>query len=389
MCGIFENLTLLYRGCFVIHKIEQKMNKDLVFKIGLNLIPSIGNVLSKTLISYCGNAEEVFSASKKELLKIPGIGTSNVKAILKQKVLSKAEEEIEFLNKFKIRPLFYLDDDYPKRLRHFEDCPIMLYYRGTADLNQMRLISVVGTRKPSSYGKKMCEQLLQELLPYQPLIVSGLAYGIDVTAHRKSLNIGLETVGVLGHGMQRIYPTQHRRTALEMMENGGVLTQFLFRTEPNREHFPMRNKIIAGMCDALVVVETKKYGGSIISAKLANDYHKDVFAFPGRLTDKMSSGCNHLIKTHQAAVIESAEDLAYILNWDQQQPDKVIQKQLFVELSKEEQLITGGLREGTRKSIDLISYETQMTAGQISTILLELEFKGIVRSLPGKIYELV
>jgi len=256
-------------------------------------------------------------------------------------------------------------------------------------LNQLRPISIVGTRNPTSYGRKMCEQLINDLLPYQPLIVSGLAYGIDITAHRKSLDVGLETVGVLGHGMQRIYPAQHRKTALTMIENGGILTQFHFRTEPNREHFPMRNKIIAAICDALVVVETKKHGGSIISAKLANDYHKDVFAFPGRLTDKMSVGCNHLIKTHQAAVIESAADLAYILNWDQQPANVPTQQQLFVELTPDEQKITVQLKEGIQKSVDSLSYETKMTVSRLSSLLLSMEFKGIVRSLPGKVYELV
>lgn len=365
------------------------MNEELLYRIGITLIPSIGNILAKSLIGYCGSAEAVFRASKKELIRIPGIGTETAKSILKQSVLSKAEEEIGFLEKFEIKPLFYLDADYPQRLKHFEDSPVMLFYRGTADLNQLRLVSIVGTRKPSSYGRKMCEQLLTDLQPYQPLIVSGLAYGIDITAHRKCLELGLETIGALGHGMQRIYPAQHRRTALQMIEKGGVLTQFQFREEPKREHFPMRNKIIAGMCDALVVVETKKFGGSIISAKLANDYHKDVFAFPGRLTDKTSVGCNHLIKTHQAAVIESAADLAYILNWDQQASNVAIQQQLFVELSEEEQRITNGLKEGIQKSVDALSYETQMTVGQISSLLLTLEFKGIIRSLPGKIYELV
>ncbi len=365
------------------------MNDNLLYRIGITLIPNIGNVLAKTLIGYCGSAKAVFSASKKELLRIPGIGPAAASAILKQSVLSKAEEEIRFLEKFEIQPLFYLEADYPQRLRHFEDSPVLLFYKGTADLNQARSISVVGTRKPTSYGKKMCELLVHGLQPYQPLIVSGLAYGIDITAHRKCLELGLETVGVLGHGMQRIYPAQHRASAMKMMEHGGILTQFHFTTEPNREHFPMRNKIIAGMCDALVVAETKKQGGSIISAKLANDYHKDVFAFPGRLTDKMSVGCNYLIKTHQAAVIESAEDVAYILNWGQQTANVGVQKQLFVELSEEEQLIAGELREGVQKSVDALSYETRMTVGQISSLLLGLEFKGIVKSLPGKIYELI
>jgi len=365
------------------------MNQELVYRIGITLIPKIGNVLAKSLISYCGSAEAVFSASKKELIRIPGIGEGIAKAILKQNVLSKAEEEICFLEKFEIRPLYFLEPDYPQRLKHFEDSPVLLFYRGTADLNQLRPVSIVGTRKPTSYGRKMCEQLIHELQPYQPLIVSGLAYGIDITAHRKCMELGIETVGIMGHGMQRIYPAQHRRTALDMLENGGILTQFHFRAEPNREHFPMRNRLIAGMCDALVVVETKKQGGSIISAKLANAYHKDVFAFPGRLTDKMSAGCNHLIKTHQAAVIESAADLVYLLNWDQQGPNAPIQQQLFVELSEAEQQIAGKLREGIQKSVDSLSYETQMSAGQLSALLLGLEFKGIVRSLPGKIYELV
>ncbi len=366
------------------------MNNDVLYQIGLTLIPKIGNILAKSLISYTGSAEEVFRAPKKELLKVPGIGRAMANNIIHQKVLNLAEREIKFLEKYDIQPLCYLDKDYPQRLKHYEESPVMLYYKGTASLNQSRHVSIVGTRTPTPIGIANCEQLIHDLTPYQPLVISGLAFGIDITAHRKCLAGNLQTVGVMGHGMHRIYPAQHRLTAMKMLEQGGILTEFTYTTEPNREHFPMRNRIIAGMCDALVVVETMKKGGSIISAKFGNSYNKDVFAFPGRIIDSHSKGCNHLIKTHQAALIESAADIVYLQNWDLSKEKKAgFQKQLFVELTENEKLIVNALKLEDQRSIDVLGFETKLAPGLLSSVLLSLEFKGVVKSLPGKQFMMI
>ncbi len=359
--------------------------EDLLYKMAITRIPKVGGVLAKNLISYCGGAEAVFRAKKRELLKVPGIGEGIAKNILTQNVLHEAEAEMFWVEQQNIQPLFYLDDNYPQRLRHYDESPLMLYYKGTAELNAERVVAIVGTRSPTSRGKAICEELVAGLKDYGVMIISGLAYGVDVTAHRKCLAVGIPTVGVLGHGLDKIYPVENKKTALEMMQQGGVLTEFSYKTDPDRQHFPMRNRIIAGMCDALIVVETAKRGGSIISAELANSYNKDVFAVPGRLKDKWSKGCNHLIKTHKAALIEHAGDVAYIMRWEKGKSSKTAaQTQLFVQLSEAEQRVVDILKLADETSIDKLTFQAGMNPSQISSVLLNLEFKGLVKTLPGK-----
>ena len=282
-----------------------------------------------------------------------------------------------------IRPLFYLDDDYPQRLKHYPDSPTMLYYKGNAALNVPRMVAIVGTRRPSSQGIHACEELVGGLQPYDVTIVSGLAYGIDISAHRKCLSLSIPTIGVLGHGLERIYPAQHQSVARAMSDSGGLLSEYPSQTLPDREHFPMRNRIIAGLCDALVVVETRKKGGSMISAHIANDYNKDVFAFPGRVKDSCSEGCNALIKSHKAALIESAEDIAYIMRWEENSP-QAVQKQLFVELTEAEKIIVDLLGQYEPIGIDQLTNKLKISNSQMASLLLGLEFKGIIRALPGK-----
>ncbi len=358
-------------------------------KIALTLIPKVGPITARNLISYCGSIEAVFEARKKELLRIPGIGEGIATAILQKDYFEAAERELEFLEHQDIQPLFYLDDTYPDRLKSLVDAPLLLYYKGSADLNHPRIVSVVGTRKPSTLGVVLCEQLISDLKNYGVLVVSGLAYGIDVTAHKKCVEKEIETVGVLGHGLKKIYPAQHRQIAYQMLENGGLLTQFTSDTLPDRDHFPMRNKIVAGMCDAVVVVETAQRGGSMITAFCANDYNKDVFAFPGRTNDAHLQGCNHLIKTHKAALIESAKDIGYIMRWEESNDQKETQLNLFHDLSAEEQSIVGILQEKNEMGIDQLVYETQINNSQLASLLLNLEFKGLLKTMPGKRYLLV
>lgn len=362
---------------------------EILYFIGLTKIPTVGAVTAKNLISYCGGAEAVFKATRKELMAIPGIGEGTAKAVLQQSVLSFAEKELEFAEKNNIRIFSYLSDDYPQRLKHFPDSPIVLHYKGNTDLNANRIIAIVGTRKPTEYGRSVCERLVEELKPYNVIIVSGLAYGIDVTAHKRSVDIGISTIGVLGNGLQTVYPSLHRKIASQMVENGGLLTEFSYEATPDREHFPMRNRVVAGMCDALVVVETKRRGGSMITANLANDYNKDVFAYPGRNTDEFSEGCNLLIKSHKAALLDGAKDLAYVMQWEKDQKSKEIQRSLFVELEPEQQQLSDLLKVNTDMAIDQLTAAMGKTPSEMASLLLNMEFKGVIRSLPGKRYILV
>ncbi len=362
---------------------------DLLYKIAITKIYSVGAKLAKILISYCGGAEAVFKTSKKALLKIPGIGIKTVKHIVDKRSLVLAENELSFVEKHRIQPLFYLDNNYPERLKRYDDCPVMLYYKGNTNLNHHRIVGIVGTRKPTVKGRLICEELIEGLKVYDPVIISGLAYGIDITAHKQCIKNGIDTLGVLGHGLRRIYPLHHRSIAEEMLEQGGLLTEFTSEIGPERENFPMRNRIIAGMCDALIVVETARSGGSMITAEIANTYNKDVFAVPGRLSDKYSVGCNHLIKCHKAALIESSKDIGYIMRWDEMDTEKIIQKKLFIDLSKEERLVTILLAESETLGIDNLSFQTKMNPSKMASILLGLEFKGVVKSLPGKQYMLL
>lgn len=361
------------------------MKDDLLYQIAITKIPLVGPVKAKNLISYCGGVKEIFNATAKELKSIPGIGQKLATNILKQEVLAEAKKEIEFLRKYQVQPLFYLNDDYPHRLKHYTDCPVMLYYSGQANLNQERIIAIVGTRKPNAYGIRACEKIIGDLCEYQPLIISGLAYGIDITAHKHCIKKGIPTVGVLGHGLSRIYPHQHHQVARQMIRQGGLLTEYTSKTTPEREHFPMRNRIISGLCDALIVVQTGRKGGSIISAEIANTYHKEVFAIPGRVGDKQSEGCNHLIKSHKASLIESAADIAYSMGWDKPQTTPAKNKIL---LTSEEQKVYSLLKNTEAISIDKLTGVAQMESNQMAAILLHLEFKGVIQSMPGKRYAL-
>ncbi len=362
---------------------------DCLYKIALTKIPKVGPVTARNLISYCGGIKEVFEARKKELEKIPGVGDRIASLIVKKDYFEAAERELDFIENQEITPLFFLDNAYPSRLKHSGDAPILLYYKGTVDLNHPRIVAIVGTRKPSFMGVALCEELVEGLAAYDVLIISGLAYGIDVTAHKKCLDIGSSTLGILGHGLKRIYPAQHRSIARQMIENGGLLTEFASDVGPDRENFPMRNRIVAGMCDALIVVETAIKGGSMITAQFGNEYNKDVFAVPGRVKDTHLQGCNHLIKTHKAALIESAKDVGYIMRWEELDQKKEIQRQLFVELTDQEKVVANLLKQSEEIGIDELVHEAKLNPSQVASLLLSLEFKGLVKPLPGKRYILI
>jgi DNA processing protein len=364
------------------------MPDQLIYRIGLSLLPEIGSISAKKLVNHLGSAEQVFKESKKNLALIPGISKRMLEGLNKD-VLIKAEKELRFIEQHNIRPLFFTDTDYPNRLKHCVDGPVILYFKGDANFNVPKVVSIVGTRTPSEHGKALCEKFVEELAPAAPLIVSGLAYGIDVCAHRAALDRGLYTVGVLGHGLDRIYPATNRKTAARMLEQGGWLTEYLPGTIPDRQNFPMRNRIVAGMADVTVVVESKASGGSLITAKLAMDYNRDVMAFPGRPDDELSRGCNNLIKNNIAMLINSAGDLMKALDCqvDESKP-KQVQKALFADFNAEEQKIIEVIMDSREHSIDEISLSSNIPVSKTASLLLGLEFKGAVKALPGKLYRI-
>ena len=365
---------------------------ELFFRIALTKVPKVGAVNAKNLIAHCGSAEAVFKASKITLMKIGGIGEGIADYILKSDVLSWAEREMDFIEKNKIRVLYHTDADYPRRLCAQADCPMLLYYKGTADLNAPRIIGIVGTRKPSSYGIRMCEEIVEGFLPHNVLIISGLAYGIDSVAHRRCLALNMSTVGIMGTGLQRIYPNEHREMGLKMCEtDGGLLTEYPSDQDPEQKHFPMRNRIIAGMSDAIIVVETAEKGGSMISANMAIEYGRDVFAVPGRVGDAQAQGCNNLLRFRKAHLIEHADNVAKHLRWiDMDAAKPAVQAQLFVEFNENERIIIDILKKHEASvPIDALSTAAKLNPSQIASLLLNLEFKGIVQSLPGKRFGLL
>jgi len=364
---------------------------QLKYQVALTLLPGVGSVLAKNLVSYCGSVEAVFKKKKYQLEKIPGIGSERAEAILNHAVFEKAEQEVQFIRKHKIKTFFYLDPDYPTRLKNCEDSPVLLFMKGEADLNKERMIALVGTRNSTPYGKQVTEIFVEGFSKYNATIVSGLAYGIDIIAHKEALKNNLSTIGVLAHGLDRIYPGIHKPVAEKMIHNGGVLTEFISKTNPDRENFPSRNRIVAGMTEATIVIESATKGGALITADIANSYNRDVFAVPGKVGEQYSEGCHELIRTNKAMLIESADQVAEMLNWNDDTIKKKESKQLkfFHELKPEEKVLVGLLQQSGKLDIDNLSIQANMATSKVSSTLLSLEFAGLLRSLPGKVYELV
>lgn len=364
--------------------------QELLHLIALSLVPNIGDIHTKTLLQHFGSAEKIFTSRKTELEKIPGIGSVRASAIRHFRNFERAEKEIRFLEKYKISALYCNDETYPKRLIHCYDAPPLLYFKGKTDLNGSRILSIVGTRAPSDYGRDWLKNLLQDLAQFEPLIISGLAYGIDTLAHKQALKNGMHTVGVLAHGLDRIYPSINQMMARQMVEQGGLLTDFISGTPPDAQNFPRRNRIVAGIADAVIVVETGVKGGSMITADIANSYNKDVLALPGRITDIKSSGCNQLIKENKAQLITSAEDIVALLNWDQTItiPPKS-QRELFPALSAHEQKILELISREESVSIEMIHQLSGFKSSDNASALLNLELLNLIRVLPGKRFQLI
>lgn len=366
------------------------MDDKLLYKIGLSIIPGIGGILARNIVAYVGSVEGIFSESVKSLQKIPGIGEVNAHRIKDKSILTKAEKELQFVTKHEIDVLFYTDKNFPRRLKTCIDAPVILYTRGNLDLDEQRIVSIVGTRNASNYGKQICEELIQKLSErnYKTLIVSGLAYGIDIHAHKSALKFNLPTVGVIAHGLDKLYPSLHAETAKKMLDYGGLVTDFPSRTKIDPSNFIRRNRIIAGLADATIVVESAAKGGALITAEIASSYNRDVFAFPGRAGDVYSKGCNQLIRNSGANLIEGIDDLEYFMGWEQTSKKQVVQPSLFVELTGDEEKIVNLLRENGELFIDQISSELTLPVSRISAMLLSLEFKNVVIAMPGKMYKL-
>jgi DNA processing protein len=362
---------------------------ELLYKIALTMLPLVGSVTGKNLVAYCGGVIGVFTEKKRSLLKIPGIGEQTVNAILNHNVLERAEEELLFIEKNKIKPLFYLDEEYPDRLKQCIDSPLIIYSQTNVDLNADKVIAFVGTRNATEYGKDMCKSLIEGLVDVNPLIVSGLAYGIDTYSHKAALENHLPTVAILGHGLDMIYPYTNRGLAEKMKANGGLISEFMQGTKPDYMNFPKRNRIIAGMSDAVVVVEAGIKGGALITAEIANNYNRDVFAVPGRVNDPFSAGCNNLIRNTKAALVQSADDIRYIMNWNPvlNRP-KAVQKKLFIKFTDDEQAIVDALNASGELTIDGINAKVNLLPSKAASALLNLEFEGVLKCLPGKLYKL-
>lgn len=389
----FYQQTLLTILIFVLTFDSQLFtmdNSELIHLLALLKVDGVGDIMAKKLINHCGSAENIFKTKVSKLASIDGVGQALIKNLKDKSVLKLAEAEFDYIEENNIDVLYYQDIKYPDRLKHCIDSPILMFTSGSMDLNNRKIISIVGTREITSYGTEFCKKLIEDLAPLNPIIVSGFAYGVDIVAHKAAMDCQLQTVGVIAHGLNQVYPKVHKKYVAKMEENGGFMTEYWSTSNPEKENFVKRNRIVAGMSEATIVIESAEKGGSLITANLANDYNRDVFAVPGRITDKYSQGCNNLIKTQRAHLLTSAADILYILNWElEQKGEKVIQKQLFVSLDENEQKIYDFLIQNGKKELDTIALECDFPVFKMSSILLNLELKGVIRPLPGKLFEAI
>ncbi|MDZ7604044.1 MAG: DNA-processing protein DprA [Cyclobacteriaceae bacterium] len=372
-------------------EVKNQLSQEKIYQVALSMVPGVGDIIAKTLVSYCGSASEVFKKNKSQLSKIPGIGTVNAQNIHSFKNFSAAESEIKKCENLNYKILFITDKDYPKKLKHAPDSPVVLFYKGSADLNGKKTISIVGTRKSTSYGREFTEKIVEQLKAHQAQIISGLAYGIDICAHKAALKNGMETIGVMASGLDIIYPSSHKGVALEMLESGGLITEFATGEKPEAHNFPARNRIIAGMSDAVIVIEAAAKGGALITAEIANSYNRDVFALPGDVGRKFSEGCNNLIKQNKAVILTSIEDIEYVMNWQHEAVAASNDEKYydFSALTPDEKTIIEMLKtleDGIL--IDELSWKSQIPLNKLASILLNLEFSGIIKPLPGKKFKL-
>jgi DNA processing protein len=364
-------------------------DQDLIHLLALLKVDGVGDIMAKKLINHCGSAEAVFKTKTLQLAGVDGIGSVLLQKLKDKTIFDKAESELQYIKSNNIDIAYFQDGNYPDRLKHCIDGPVLLFTSGNIDLKNKKIISIVGTRQMTSYGMEFCRKLIEDLAPLDPVIVSGFAYGVDIFAHQLAMEHNLQTIGVVAHGLNQIYPKAHKKYVAKMEGNGGFMTEFWSSSNPEKENFVRRNRIVAGMAEATIVIESAERGGSLITANIANDYNRDVFAVPGRVTDKYSAGCNNLIKTQKANVLTSAADLIYILNWDIERKVKPVQKQLFINLEIEEQKVYDYLLQNGKELMDIIALRCDFPIYKISGMLLNMELKGVIRPLPGKLFEAI
>lgn len=381
---IFINKTFSNLFC----KFIDMNTSDLQYVLALQHVPNLGDGSAKKLLRHFGSAREVFQEKKSSLLKIDGIGSFKIQNLFEKDHLKAAERELKYIEKNNITCLYYQDEEYPEKLKHCWDGPILLFQRGNIDLKKKRIISMVGTRRATNSGVEYCRKFIEELTPLDPVIVSGFAYGIDITAQKAAMDYGLQTIGCLAHGFNQIYPKEHYKYARRVEENGGFLTDFWSSDAFERTNFLKRNRIIAGLSEATIVVESAEKGGSLVTADIANSYNREVFAVPGRPSDRLSKGCNDLIKRQEAHLLSGAADLIYMLGWQVDEQIKPVQKQLFVELEADEQQLYDFLKQKGQEQLDLIALNCNIPTFKAATLLLNMELKGVIRPLPGKLFEL-
>ena len=363
---------------------------NLLHILALQRVPFIGDITAKKLINHCGSVEAVFQEKKHHLLQIDGIGTHVLRDLHNKSHFKAAEAEMQFISESNIQCLYFMDENYPQLLKQCIDSPVLLFQAGHVNLENQRIISIVGTRKITSSGIAFCNKLIEELVPFNPVIVSGFAYGTDITAQKAAIKHGLQTIGCLAHGLNQIYPKNHKKFMVDVEKNGGFLTDFWSSDPFDRNNFLKRNRVIAGMSQATIVIESAEKGGSLVTADIANSYNRDVFAVPGRTTDSQSVGCNNLIKFQKAHLLSTPLDIPYMLNWElETKPKPTVQKQLFVELEPDEQKIYSYLQTKSKEELDSIAIDCNLPTYKVASLLLNMELKGVIRPLPGKLFEII
>lgn len=364
--------------------------QDLIYTLALQHVSKIGDLTAKKLIQHCGSPEAVLKEKKANLLKIDGIGTSTISDLFGAYHMTAAENEIQFIKDNNISVSYFMDSDYPEKLKHCIDGPILLFQSGNINLKNQRIISIVGARKITVNGVAFCKKLVEQLAPFNPVIVSGFAYGTDITAQKSAIDHNLQTIGCLAHGLNEVYPKTHKKYMADVEKHGGFFTDFWSTSNFDRKNFLKRNRIIAGLSEATIVIESAEKGGSLVTADIANSYNRDVFAVPGRITDIQSVGCNNLIKFQKAHLLSNPLDIPYMLNWELEEAKQpTVQKQLFVELEEEEKQIYNYLKGHDKQMLDVIALDCNMPIYKLASILLNMELKGVVRPLPGKLFEVI
>lgn len=363
---------------------------ELFNTLALMKVEGVGDIMAKKLITHCGSAQAVLEQKRSRLTAIDGVGEMLFKNLQDSSIFKLAEAKMKFIQQAGINYHAYFESGYPERLKHCIDGPVILFSSGNINFEDRKTISIVGTRQMTSYGADFCRKLIEDLAPLNPIIVSGFAYGVDIFAHTVAMDQNLQTVGVVAHGLNQVYPKVHKKYVAKMEENGGFMTEFWSTSNPDKENFVKRNRIVAGISEATVIIESADRGGSLITANVANDYNRDVFAVPGRITDKYSQGCNDLIKSQRANLLTGAADLIYILNWQlEDKKTKPVQKQLFVTLEPEEQKVYDYLQKNGKELMDIIALYCEMPVYKLSSLLLTMELKGVIRPLPGKLFEAI